>query len=60
MLREKKKVVTYKIKMEDKDGNVYVAEPYQGDPNNFLKYVELVQQKHNITEKADVFFRNEE
>ena len=46
--------------MEDKAGNVYVAEPYQGDPNNFLKYVELVQQKHNITEKADVFFRNEE
>lgn len=42
-MRDKRKVVSYKIEMRDKDGNVYVAEPYQGDPNNFLKYVELVQ-----------------
>lgn len=54
------KLVTYRIVMVDKDGKQYVADPYHGDPNNFLKYVEAVQDKHHKTERVDVFFDNKE
>jgi|LakMenEpi03Aug12_release.lakeMendotaPanAssembly.Ray.scaffolds.fasta_scaffold314603_1 hypothetical protein len=29
--------------MEDKNGKRHVANPYQGDPNIFLKYLEYIQ-----------------
>lgn len=44
--------------MEDRNGKRYVADPYQGDPNNFLKYVEYVQEKYHTTDKADVIYQD--
>lgn len=46
--------------MIDKNGDEYVADPYIGDPNNLLKYIEDVQEKFHITERPDVFFNNKE
>lgn len=29
--------------MEDKNGKQHIANPYQGDPNNLLKYLQYIQ-----------------
>lgn len=37
--------------MQDENGHQYVAEPYTGDPNHFLKYLEDIQKKSNTSSK---------
>lgn len=35
--------------MEEQNGEKHVAEPYVGDPNIFLKYLEDIQKKNNTS-----------
>jgi hypothetical protein len=53
---QQKLLIHYKIVLEDKEGNKYTAEPYIGDPNNLLKYIEKIQKKYMVSNKIEVIY----